>query len=418
MLLAIGCLLSAVYAGLSGNYTIKPDGTGDFVSLYLAGEALTDSGISGDCVFEVFGDTLDATCDARYVAGSDSWTTTFVPGAGETPVLTGGGFRAIDFGHVRLRDLHFFLARVVADNSDGWRISGCRFTVSYIGLELSSCYYDTIDGNRFDLVPTGGIHGPAITTTGNDNVIFNNLVNCEAAEVDCLIDLDHTRNARVLFNTIRLSPLNVNYCKCIGMCGRDPNEVRNNVIVLARPAGTLDACVSFFFTQTLDSAVLNGNCCFVESLGSVGAWHTDDSLIWYDWDEWRGAGFEANGLNADPKLVSATDLHLRQGSPCIGAAAPIPGIDFDIDGDPRDPVHPDIGADEYTGGAVEENLKPQVSSRQLQPTLVRVLPPGAVAFDAMGRRVTSVKPGVYFVGEGSGAGGQGSGRIRKVVIQR
>jgi len=34
----------------------------------------------------------------------------------------------------------------------------------------------------------------------------------------------------------------------------------------------------------------------------------------------------------------------------------------------------------------------------------------------MGRRVVNAKPGVYFVGEGSGARGQGG--MRKVVIQR
>ncbi len=50
-------------------------------------------------------------------------------------------------------------------------------------------------------------------------------------------------------------------------------------------------------------------------------------------------------------------------------------------------------------------------------TVVRSLPPGAVAFDAMGRRVVSAKPGVYFVrNEGRGEGDLG--RARKVVVQR
>jgi hypothetical protein len=48
---------------------------------------------------------------------------------------------------------------------------------------------------------------------------------------------------------------------------------------------------------------------------------------------------------------------------------------------------------------------------------MRSLPPGAVVFDAMGRRVVNPKPGVYFMGEGPGTRGQGLGRMRKVVIQ-
>jgi YVTN family beta-propeller protein len=50
-------------------------------------------------------------------------------------------------------------------------------------------------------------------------------------------------------------------------------------------------------------------------------------------------------------------------------------------------------------------------------TVVRNLPQGAVAFDAMGRRVVTPRAGIYFVrDEGRGAGD--ASRTRKVVIQR
>jgi YVTN family beta-propeller protein len=67
---------------------------------------------------------------------------------------------------------------------------------------------------------------------------------------------------------------------------------------------------------------------------------------------------------------------------------------------------------------VEDRWRPAAAPRQFTATVVRGLPPGAVAFDAMGRRVVSAKAGVYFVGEGSGARGQGSGRMRKVILHR
>jgi YVTN family beta-propeller protein len=61
---------------------------------------------------------------------------------------------------------------------------------------------------------------------------------------------------------------------------------------------------------------------------------------------------------------------------------------------------------------VEEGSKPQDSSRKPAATLARSLPPGAVAFDAMGRRVLSPRSGIFFVREAQAQA------IRKVVIQR
>ena len=63
-----------------------------------------------------------------------------------------------------------------------------------------------------------------------------------------------------------------------------------------------------------------------------------------------GAGNDAHGLFADPKLVSASpfDLHLRTDSPAIdrGQTIDVAG-DEDIDGQPRvQGVAIDIGADE------------------------------------------------------------------------
>jgi hypothetical protein len=48
-------------------------------------------------------------------------------------------------------------------------------------------------------------------------------------------------------------------------------------------------------------------------------------------------------------------------------------------------------------GIAEESPEPQAMSRKLAATVVRSLPECAVAFDAMGRRVSNPKRGVYFV---------------------
>jgi hypothetical protein len=70
--------------------------------------------------------------------------------------------------------------------------------------------------------------------------------------------------------------------------------------------------------------------------------------------------------------------------------------------------------------AVEESPKPLASSPRPAATVVRRLPAGAVMFDAMGRRVTCARPGVYFVvSEPPAASRQPSAvTVRKVVLQR
>jgi hypothetical protein len=66
---------------------------------------------------------------------------------------------------------------------------------------------------------------------------------------------------------------------------------------------------------------------------------------------------------------------------------------------------------------VEESKSLDPSALASPATVSHVLPVDAAVFDAMGRRVVRAKAGVYFVEEGLGARGQGSGRMRKVIVQ-
>jgi hypothetical protein len=51
------------------------------------------------------------------------------------------------------------------------------------------------------------------------------------------------------------------------------------------------------------------------------------------------------------------------------------------------------------------------------PTVIRRLPAGAVAFDAMGRRVRNLRSGIFFVREPPAVGGKRSA-VTKVIITR
>ena len=62
-----------------------------------------------------------------------------------------------------------------------------------------------------------------------------------------------------------------------------------------------------------------------------------------DWQ--KGSTWDAHSISKDPAFVSKSDLHLSNDTMRHGI--PMVGITNDIDGDPRSPSLPDIGADEY-----------------------------------------------------------------------
>jgi hypothetical protein len=66
--------------------------------------------------------------------------------------------------------------------------------------------------------------------------------------------------------------------------------------------------------------------------------------------------------------------------------------------------------------AIEEGPKPQAASHKPAATVVRTLPRGAAAFDAMGRRALNPMSGIYFVREAQ-AQAQAQA-LRKVVVER
>ena len=73
---------------------------------------------------------------------------------------------------------------------------------------------------------------------------------------------------------------------------------------------------------------------------------------------------------------------------------------------------------QYYGVGVEESPGQQVTSHKLAATVVRSLPQGAVAFDALGRRVVNPKPGVYFVSYEPSAVSRQPTAVTKVIISR
>ena len=78
--------------------------------------------------------------------------------------------------------------------------------------------------------------------------------------------------------------------------------------------------------------------------GRVGYWNGNRSTL-ANWQ--AGSGFDANSFDVDPEFTSSSDLHISQ-QLISEKGTPVDGLPEDIDGDFRNPLTPDIGADEFT----------------------------------------------------------------------
>ena len=112
-----------------------------------------------------------------------------------------------------------------------------------------------------------------------------------------------------------------------------------------------------------------------------------------------GVTDSGGNVNADPLFVSATDLHLQAGSPCLGAGTPADAPTTTIDGRPR-PNSPSIGAYEVaaSGPATTALSVANVSTSYYQTvTLTATLTAGGAGVS--GKTVT-FKAGSTTVGTG------------------
>ena len=183
-----------------------------------------------------------------------------------------------------------------------------------------SCYGVSISGNnetKPNFFSNNFVH---INTTGYGNITGLNLNCCNSYYNSINITGD---------NTVSYSILLQNSHSC---------SLKNNII-LNNAGGYAISYISGSATNI--SSDYNN----FWSNGDYLAKYNSASLT--DLADWIAVTtFDANSVSVDPVFVSDSDLHTQ--NPVInGAGTPVAGITDDIDGEARDAVTPDIGADEF-----------------------------------------------------------------------
>lgn len=119
---------------------------------------------------------------------------------------------------------------------------------------------------------------------------------------------------------------------------------------------------------TVNNLISDYNCIYNPNGINVGYLNGTGYAALSDWQ--NGTGLDVHSICADPQFLRLTgvpDLHIWPGSQCTGAGVPIQGITEDIDGDPRDPVAPDIGCDECAAPVLTVSLTPLSAPIQVRP---------------------------------------------------
>ncbi len=168
--------------------------------------------------------------------------------------------------------------------------------------------------------------------------IFNNFIHTRGDGPVMGISLENTTSSRVCFNSINITNNDL-LAGSKGILLTQNNAVfaRNNIFRI-RYAGTpvyidlnssqLDFDRNDYYSPDKRIGYFNGN-------------------FYSDLITWQAAlGIDMNSLSVIPFYTSDTVLSINQAL-LNNAGVPVAGISTDIDGAPRDPVNPDIGAKEY-----------------------------------------------------------------------
>ena len=218
-----------------------------------------------------------------------------------------------------------------------------------LGAHLIECGYNkNCTASRNYL--TGGRHGIVIKGNGDEYTsggVFQNVI---AESYHDSMYAKGQKNVPFYNNTIyiSLSGMGLNGGMYIGENADSANVaatgilVKNNIFVMH--GGRYTVQIRPDCTGTLDNNLyfmLSGESSIYAKVGETvyqGA---------SAWTDWQTAGYDANGVNADPLFRSATDYRLKAGSPAINAGTDV-GLTTDFLGKLVRGL-PDIGAYEYYG---------------------------------------------------------------------
>lgn len=220
------------------------------------------------------------------------------------------------------------------------RIQTTYFDYGYKAVELTGlANFNNISSNVFFIEDKHAILlKNSNNTSSQKSVIANNMV-IISDEDGVGFELSNVNGYDVVYNTIHL------------------NNIAVNATSTALTLDTVDDCriLNNLLTSKGSLIVKAANTSITNTIIDYNSYHTTGSAIAY-WNgnldslsDWQSqSGFDQNSINVAPSYLSTIDLHINDTYAALdGKGTPVSTVLVDIDGDVRDILTPDIGADEY-----------------------------------------------------------------------
>ncbi len=368
---------TTVGTAMSGVYTIKQDGLGDFPGFPEAFGALAVRGFGGDVRFDVYSGTYGpapgsgGAFDFEGIGnGANRLVIRGFPG--ETAILNCAGFadgvRLYNNQRIHIENLAIvspstygvYASSSASDHNttDSCAVVNCRIDAPN-GVAWYYGDFDTLAGNFINATSSYGLYVRGFSGVPNSqgNVLYNNIVQ---GWTDYGLYLSYQQNAGVVYNTIRGAGSVAFYdFYNSGLTLRDNNLVGQSFAMSHYYGDVFPASANYNNYRRNGG----GSPIFHYSLGTV-------TLA-----TWKASsGRDTNAIDADPHFRSAWDAHLLPSSPCINSAGAYAGIFTDIDGDPRTANPPDIGADEWVMDTLDVGITRVLSPVGTTDTSVTIRP--------------------------------------------
>ena len=198
-----------------------------------------------------------------------------------------------------------------------------------------------ITANKF-ILPLGN----GIQLVGSDgfpdqySLIANNFISIEGTSNATGISLRDCDYVNLLFNSIALQVGNSTESECLFLAGSQDNSfltIQNNLFV------NYGAGRSVYINSIPSNSTFDFNNYYTDG-NAIGYWSGEQAEL----SDWQNAtGMDQNSLSIDPLFTSVSDLHVSQIELNARGKA-FSEVSTDFDGEIRDALTPDIGADEFS----------------------------------------------------------------------
>lgn len=276
--------------------------------------------------------TRDVQISGNTIAGPSEWgyvSLRLIEGCSRVSVTNNiirDCFRAI---HLKTADSVMVQGNTITNANDAIILEG-------------GCTWTEISGNRLSGIRShqnvpDGTNGILVDNC-SETIVFNNFVQTVGEGITCGITLADAGNVAVYFNSVRIGNNDLQSLSAGFRLLESHDIIARNNIFRVDQAGIPVSIDVDSYGYAFDR---NDYHSFTGIIGSYAA------EIYTDLDAWSAAlGMDESSVSVMPFFTSNSDLSINQAL-LNNTGMPGTGIDYDIDGIPRNPDTPDFGAKEY-----------------------------------------------------------------------